>query len=352
MAGSRYELLPKALDHIEHIMTALHIVPVDPRDTPARSVAEQARFYMTPVRWRGHAVWFKASLRDAPGLTRGLIDEVKIQRAFADYEQTHRTAFDSPSYLNSGHHGPVYWLMRKYWSGSFGGEMTTSFGFSSAFVRAVTPVRLAAAAADVRRMTSFMRQRLTLERHDQGWYALDLNFYRRHFLRPALRHRLNLGWDQKTIRRIERVVADSKPFLREQARWFTHGDFYPNNMLITPPPGRRLVLFDWELAHENLPTFDSVMAWLMAWRYPRWQERFRRAARNRLPATPTTDRAWALATLSLGVRLGGFGFIRLTNSQPDRYPRLPARFRPTVRRMYNHMVRRINAALDVLDSTL
>ena len=118
--------------------------------------------------------------------------------------------------------------------------------------------------------------------------------------------------------------------------------------MLTGRSRRHLVLFDWELSHLNLIAFDSVMAWLMAWRYPAWQSRFRRSALATMRADQNAARAWHLATLSLGIRLAGFAFLRLTNGQPDRYPPLPGRHRATMLKMWHHMTGRVTDAAAAL----
>lgn len=348
---ARYRLLPKALEHIAAIVASLGIQPIDPAHTPARAARQGTRCYMTPVRWRNRVVWFKASLQDAPGLAHGLEDEITIQRAFADYERGRTMAFDSPSFLQAGRRGPVRWLLRRYWNGWYAGDMAEAFGFSPRFVRNIEPARMARVMADVRRMTPFMRRRLRLTKHDAGWYQLDWHFYRRHFLKPLLTNRLNPGWSQKTISQIDQILKQSSPWLRRETTWFTHGDFYPNNLMVTGQRRQQVVLFDWELAHLNVAPFDSVMAWLMAWRHPAWQAKFHRAVRRDLPAGAPTERAWAIASLSLGLRLAGFAYIRLTNSQPERYSPLPPKHRQTIRTMFDRMIPVVKQALVILGTS-
>lgn len=331
-----YSILPSAPASIERVLSDIGIRPQDCDFTPAVAIRQRARFYMTPVvNRRGQVAWFKATLQNGAWLRHSLREEIRVQKGFAEYERKYHPHFDSPSFIAShdNHHGFV-WLMRKYWEGMFAGDMTEWFGLSPAFFRNVSPSTMATVLHDVRSMTSFMKRRITLDQHDAGWYLLDFHYYRRHFFGPLLKSSYNPGWRRDDIDRMEELFHTNRLFFQRHARSFAHGDFYPNNIMIRPRSSRPVVLFDWELSHLNLPTFDAVMVYLHAWRRPLWQQEFRRATLRLLGNTPTTQQAWRLATLSLATRLAGFAFIRLTHSQPERYPRLPKNQRATMERVF------------------
>ncbi|MBI2985030.1 MAG: phosphotransferase [Candidatus Kerfeldbacteria bacterium] len=343
MVGRRYRLFPQALERIQATMERRQLRPVNPRRTPSLAARRYNRYYMAPVHDRRHVVWFKAGLENAPGLDRSLREEISIQRVFAAYERLHQPRFDSPSFLASGGRGRWRWLLRKYWTGAFAGDMVTHFGLSPSFCRRIRPEIMAGVVRDIRAMTPFVSARITLPIHDVGWYRLDFNYYQREFWQPFLRHPLNTAWRPADVRRLESHFRRAKVFLRHRATAFTHGDLYPNNIMVQS--GRRkIVLFDWELSHRNLPTFDAVMVWLMAWQQPTWRQVFRDACLRSLGRSADTDRAWNLAQLSLTIRLAGFCFIRLAGRQPERYPPLPSRFRPVLKKMLAAMLHRLAVA--------
>lgn len=336
MVNKPYRLIPKAIQRVEGILHDLGLEPLDRNFTPAVAAKKHQRFYMTPVHYRGTVAWFKAGLESAPGLDRGLQHESLVQKSFADFEKKYRPGFHSPSFIKAGKRGPTRWLLRKYWQGDYAGDMVTSYGLTLDFMKRVSPLRMARIVADVQSMTSFMQRRSKLHRHDAGWYLLDFRYYRKHFFSKMLRHTLNPGLQSADVDRFEHHIANRQKFLKDHSRTFAHGDLYPNNiMLVGKKPD--VVLFDWELAHWNLPGFDVVMLYLMAWQNPLWQKAFRRASLALLPRTPVTEQAWYLAMLSLSVRLSGFAFLRLTNGQPSRYPPLPAANRPIIRRLWRVM---------------
>lgn len=342
---AKYKLIPNATARINSLMAELHLRPLNPKHTPAQAIKDRARFYMGPmVKRRGQIVWFKTSLQDMVWLRRGLREEMRVQKAFADYERAHRPHFDSPSWLAGGddHHGGL-WLMRKYWQDTYAGDMDTTFGLTNAFLNRVPAKAMAAVLADVRSMSGFMTKRLTLDRHRLDWYLLDFHYYRRHFFPLWLPHKLNPGWKIADVQRLEKTLRDHHTFFNRQAKTFTHGDMYPNNIMVRGGQ-RPVVLFDWELSHLNLPTFDAVMIYLQAWRQPRWQQAFRDATLRLLGADEGAKTAWRLAMISLATRLTAFCFLRLTNGQPDRYPPLPRQYRAMLQTMYKRNLAHLQAA--------
>lgn len=339
----RYALLPRALTIIPSLLEKLQLRPNDPRFTPAVASGKQARFYMTPVQTRrGSVVWFKANLERSPALTHGLRAEIEVQRLFAAYEQHARPSFDSPSFLSAGRIGSVRWNLRRYWEGTFAGSMDLDFGYTPAFFRSVSPKVMARVLDDVRRMSGFVRRRLSLPHHALGWYRFDFQHYRRHFFGPLLKTGYS-PWTRQDVQTMERCLVENRAFLARRAMTFTHGDLYPNNILLLGGK-RRLVLFDWELAHWDLPTFDPALVYLLAWRRPAWQRAFRRETDRLLRPTATIQRAWQLTLFSLSVRLAGFCFIRLTGGQPERYPPLRRQDRPTLKRLSQGMNRELDHA--------
>lgn len=337
-----YRTIPGALDRINRLMRQRKLAPLDPTFTPTRAAKEQQRFYMTPVHDRGQVIWFKASLQNAPGLSRSLHHEITMQRSFRDYEARYHPPFLSPSFIAAGGSPDWRWLLRKYWQGDFAGSMDDSFGLTGAFVRRVSPARMAHVIASVGKMSSFMRRRLTIPVHDAGWYGLDFRYYQQHYFQHVTHHALNPGWTPAMVRRWYRYLGRSKTFLHQHATVLSHGDLYPNNiMILGTPEHTRVVLFDWELANWNLPTFDATMVWLMAWRHPKWQKSFRQSIEHRLGDSSVMRQSWNLSSLSLLTRLSAFTFLRLTGLQPERYPTLPKKHRAVMRRMWLHMSRRL-----------
>ena len=344
---AKYKLIPNAVERITGLMARLHLRPLNPKHTVAQAISDHARFYMGPaLKENGQIVWFKTSLQDMVWLRRGLREEMRVQKAFADYERTHHPHFDSPSWLAGGddHRGGL-WLMRKYWQDTYAGDMDTTFGLTNAFLRRVSAKAMAKVLADVRAMSGFMSKRLTLDHHRLDWYLLDFHYYRRHFFPQWLKHKLNPGWNKADVSGLEKVLRDHKLFFNRQAKTFTHGDMYPNNIMVRG--GRRpVVLFDWELSHLNLPTFDVVMMYLQAWRQPRWQKAFSDETIRLLGGAEMAKTAWRLSMISLATRLTAFCFLRLTNGQPDRYPPLPRQYRSVMMTMYKRNLAHLQAAND------
>lgn len=342
MVKLQYSTLPQVEKKITKVMGELGIQPVRPSETILRSISLKKRFYMLPVRYRGEVAWFKASLEAAPGLTKSLHHEIQIQKAFGDFERQFHPRFDSPSYIDAGGQGSFRWLLRKYWKGGFAGDMSTVFGYRPSVLSRISPQRFAGVLEDVANMSNFMRKRLRVYHHDVSWYLLDFRYYQRNFFISALRKKkLNPGWNPADIRRFSRHFVHAKQILKTSTRYFSHGDLYPNNvMLVGAKPS--MVLFDWELANWNLQPFDSMMVYLLAWQRPDWQKKFRSASARWMGSTATIE--WYLAQLSLATRFAGFAYARLTNTQPERYGPLPTKSRKKILAMYQHMVDQINQA--------
>ncbi len=346
------KISPRRAQQIRRLLIDLKMRPLDRRYTPEAAARRGSRYYMTPVvDHRQRSVWLKTTLHDTPWLRRSLREEIRVQKTFAAYEARHHPHFDSPSFLAAGDDRRGFiWLVRRYWTGVFAGDMTDRFGLSLMFLRRTSPLTLATVCHDVRAMTGFVRRRMKPDTHAYRWYALDLAYYQKGFFRPLLRHDLNPGWNRDTVDRLTETLANYRSFLTRQAAVFTHGDLYPNNIMFRPGARRSVVLFDWELSHFNLPTFDPVMVYLHAWRRPTWQRDFRRETLSLLGQSHTATVAWHIALLSLAMRLAGFCFVRLTNRQPDRYPSI----RPSERRVLAPLLRRnlahLEEALRVLSS--
>lgn len=345
---SRYRTLPQAETRIQRALAALRLTPVDPAVTPSRSIKHRARYYMGPMKTlQGGTVWVKAGLQSDPHLRRALREEIRIQRLFAEYERHSHPRFDSPSYV--AHHDDrrgFLWLVRRYWDGMFAGDMTDWFGFSPAFFRIVRPKTMAAIVADIGQMTKFIGGHTKLETHDAGWYLMDLHYYRREFIRPMVRHWPAPSWNSTRVEAIPEFFLRHHDFIRRHATTFTHGDMYPTNIMIRGVVRRPVVLFDWELSHLNLPTFDAVMVYLHAWRKPGWQAEFKKSFLRQLGDRPKHRLAWNIVQVSLATRLAGFCFIRLHELQPDRYPRLPRSQRATLERLYRHYLQKITDGLE------
>lgn len=345
-----YRLLPGIVEKIERTMAELQVRSVDPKRTPRAAAKKQARVYMTPViTAKGETLWFKSSLQDWAWVRETLREEIRIYRLFADYEKKAHPAFTSPTLVtkHDDRRGFV-WFLRKYWDGLSAGDMNDEFGFSDQFFRRISPTIAARALKDVRGMTGFIRRRFTPNVHQLRWYFRDWEYYRQTFWQPLLSHRLNPGWQKKDVDTLEAWLLEQRTTLSRHASVFTHGDLYPNNVMICPGTRRPLVLFDWELSHFNLPTFDAVMVYLQAWRRPAWQAPFKKQVMRDLGDSALNQRLWKIAQLSLATRLGGFAWHRLTNLLPDRYLPLPKKYRPVVTRMYAAMTRELREVLSVV----
>lgn len=335
-----YRLVPGIIDKIDRTMAGLGVRPADAAVTPAAAAKRRDRVYMAPVvTSRGATVWFKSTLQDWAWVRTTVREEIIIQRLFAAYERRHRPSFESPTYLAShdDRRGHV-WLLRKYWQALYAGDMVDEFGFSDQFFRRVSPATMARALGDIRHMTLFLRRRFHPSVHHLDWYATDWRYYRRTFWRPLLEHRLNPGWTRPHVNALEAWLIDQRRFLSRQATAFTHGDLYPNNIMIQSMARRPVVIIDWELSHLNLPTFDPSMVYLHAWRRPAWQKELRRLTLAALGNDAAAERSWRLSSLSLATRLAGFAWHRLTDFLPERYPSLRRQQVSTVRAMYERMM--------------
>ncbi|MBI3572691.1 MAG: phosphotransferase [Candidatus Kerfeldbacteria bacterium] len=338
-----YRIIPTAPDKIRQALDHLRVRPVQQHYTPEVAAQKNSRFYMTPVVGPGgRLAWFKASLQDTPWLHRSLREEILVQKTFAAYEKKYRPVFDSPSYITAAEGSRGFsWLLRKYWQGTYAGDMDDRFGMTSSFLRRVSHLTMARVFGDVRQMTPLVRKRVGPNTHGLSWYLLDFHYYRQHFFTPLLQHTLNPGWKRDDIDRMEEIFHAHRAFFRQHATVFTHGDMYPNNMMVRGQSAPRVVLFDWELSHLNLPTFDPTMVYLQAWRQPQWQERFRRQTMTLLGQPRVSETAWRLSMLSLATRLTAFCFIRLTDGQPDRYPRATPTQRTLLRSLYPKMLKHL-----------
>lgn len=344
---SAYRAINQAAKKIQQTLDTLHLAPVDPAHTPTSAIRRCQRYYMTPVRTkRGQLAWFKASLQDTRWLRQSLREEITIQKSLAQFESRHRLHFDSPSYLASlDDRRGFLWLLRKYWDGLYAGDMDDYFGLAPVFFRQVAPELMAKILHETRGMTRVVSRRHPPV-HGLGWYLFDFHYYRQHFFRHLVAATDNRSWTKDRVDRLEERLGRERGFIRRHGTVFTHGDLYPNNIMVRPSAARRVVLFDWELSHLNLPTFDPTLIYLLAWRRPDWQRRFRSSTRQLLNNDSLFDRSWEITTISLATRLAAYCYLRLNGLQPERYPKLPARYRPTIKKMYEIFMRELEKTED------
>ncbi|MBI3957080.1 MAG: phosphotransferase [Candidatus Kerfeldbacteria bacterium] len=290
----RYSTIPNAAARLTAIVRRLRLTPKHPSDTIEKWIRDERRYYMPPmVNASGTMVFFKGSLQAASELLPSLENEIQLHDAFRRLRSAPHQVFRVPTLLHSGkERRDLLWYTREYFHGRFAGTMDVDLGYRTDFLRTVTPERFVRSLAKLRRLTPALVRAVDPPVHGSYWYGLDFAFYNR-FFRSRLVYRRLVG---NALPVLSDLLARHKNDLNHAARLASHGDLYPNNLMVTSHGA--LGVFDWELLNLNNPAFDLSFALLLAWRNSRWQRRFARLSQPQLHGSRNVQQL-VLATLCL-----------------------------------------------------
>lgn len=221
---------------------------------------------------KGEKFFLKARIMKRREVLKQLKHEISVYKSLNKVSKNQKLNFLFPSILKSGKFRNIDWYLRNYREGKLAGEMMKDFGFRKNFLKNFPPKKMAEALISLQKIPAEILG-LKLYKHGGWWYLQDFNYYKQTSLKFFLASPFNQNLlTKKEIKFAENILRNNKNFLDEKASFLTHGDLYPNNILLTPD--REIVLLDWELMHLNNPSFDICFVWLLSKNDKKWQKDF------------------------------------------------------------------------------
>ena len=291
----RYGHLPKVKKKIEGVLKKLKLQPVYKKHTVDKFLRQEKRFYMPPVvhQTSDKKYFFKARLQNTDEVLHTGLKEIRFHKRIKKTAERFRSTVIIPEYEKAGvEKNGFIWFLREYLEGKFAGQMDIDFGYKTFFLKKISPRLMAKAVIRLQKSTSVIKNKVNIGYHGWGWYEADFNYYRN---KKSLQHIL-----AKEILSAEEVLKNQHFLLEKSSKILSHGDLYPNNLLITSE--NKLALFDWELVHLNNQAFDPCFIWMLAWRSPSWQKKFFKTICRQQKNKKQFRILWRLVMLSLCFR--------------------------------------------------
>lgn len=286
-----YRVLPGVERKIERTLARLGLHPSNPAESVAKWIRERRRFYMpVMVDAAGTRFFFKGRLQLTTEVLKSIRREIAFHRTLQTMAPRYRRAFLIPQYRAHGEDGSDYvWYVREFDQGTFAGIQDIDIGHTGTFLTRCGPAQFARAIETLQRLSPILIRQLRINRHGSHWYGVDFSFYES---RATLQRR-----HPRELVASRGILEEGMPLLERSARVVSHGDLYPNNILLREDD--RLVLFDWELINQNNAAFDVGFTYLLAWRRPAWQRAFLRHCKPIAQQTDAFPQLFRLVMISL-----------------------------------------------------
>ena len=287
-------------------MKKLDIVPVDPKVTIDHFVKNEKRFFMPAVHdKKGDTYFFKARLQDTHEVYRAALNEINFHKKIRPIAHQVRSHFIIPEYKKSGiekDYGFI-WFLREYQEGKFAGIMDLDIGYTDEFLKKISPDRLAKAVIAFQVLTKKVTKVIKVPKHGFNWYDTDFQYY---IQKPHLQRFL-----KEEVPFIDHFYKSQKQFIEKNSNTLSHGDFYPNNVMVNPQG--KLVLFDWELLNLNNVAFDPCFIYMLSWRRSGWRDKFLRTIYRQQKNQDRFQKLFRICVFSLSLRFVRHARLAKTN---------------------------------------
>lgn len=267
-------LLKKVDKKIQKLFKKLKIEPLEKENILGKIKSGMGRFYYGTCQDKnGKKYFLKVRVMNSREVLRQFKAEVKVYQFLNNISKKYPLEFLFPSILKAGKFEGLDWYLRDFEEGKLAGEMRDDLGYKKFFLEKCSPQRVSKALFSLQKIPKESAKDLKLYIHGGWWYEQDFNHYKRTFLKFFLKSPFNQNLLQKEeILMASKKLKENYEFLDKTALFLTHGDFYPNNLLITNKG--KLLILDWELLHLNNQCFDLCFAWLLSHRDKNWQKEF------------------------------------------------------------------------------
>jgi len=271
-----------------------------------KSIKENKGFYYDSL---NSNLFLKTAIQRRKKLKIQLKREIKMCK-FLEKKFENKIRF-FPELTDSGKYKNLFWLLEKLEKGKLSGKMENDFGMRKNFLFKISPSFF----AKLIHLYQNLRPNIS-NTHGGYWYLHDFNRYKNNFLKEFVLSKLNKNLlSQKEIKFIERILKENKKFLDKEAKYLSHGDLYPNNLMLNKE--RELIILDWGLANFNNLAFDVAFIYLMAYRLPGWQKNFLNDYLKSIKEKNKFKKLFKLSLISLTIRLAAFCYFRL-KEKPDK----------------------------------
>ncbi len=261
----QYSIIPQAKQKITKTLQQLKLSILDKDFTIGKNVKNKKRFFMPIcVDKRGKKYFFKAIFQNTDELFLALKKEIEFDENITPIISSINPHFITPGMIKKGQDQQGYvWFYREYYEENFAGFMDVDSGMTKGFLNKCSAQDFALKLFSLQKNTFKVKKTMQLHCHNYHWYKADFDYY---FYAKILQKEI-----PRELKRIKQLLRKNKILLNRNANYLTHGDLYPNNILMS---NNQLVIIDWELAHLNNQAFDSVFIWINAFRNPEWQQEF------------------------------------------------------------------------------
>ena len=262
----QYSIIPQAKEKINRTLKQWGLSVLDKDFTIEKNIKNKKRFFMPAcVDKKGKKFFLKTRFQNTEELLKALKKEIKFNKKITPIISSIEPHFITPEVIKSGQDKQGYiWFYRKYREGEFAGFMDIDSGITKDFLSKYSAREFALRLFSLQKKTSKIKKTIELHRHNSHWYKADFDYYYHTKILQKL--------IPKELKKIKLLLKKNKTLLNKNANYLTHGDFYPNNFLLSND--NQLVVIDWELVHLNNQAFDFCFIWMNAFRNSKWQQEF------------------------------------------------------------------------------
>ena len=252
----------------------------------------------------GEKAFLKVRLQKSRETIKDFKKEIVFYQIFKKRFQNKKRKILFPEIISWGKYKNLLWYLKKYQEGTLGGLMGKDFGFKSKFLKSASPNNLAEGIKDYQSIPSRLTKKLSLYSQGSWWYWQDFNFYQKTFLKKFLYSDLNQNFfKEDDLGLIKKIIKNNKKLLDKEANFLCHGDFYPNNVLLTP--SKKILILDWEKSTLNNPSLDVAFIYLNAWRDKNWQKIFLKSYLRDKRDKNKFKKLFQISLISLSIRFSG-----------------------------------------------
>ncbi len=260
------------------------------------------RFFTIVAEKNGKKVILKIRLQNNQYVARDLEREIKLYRLLRNNVSSSKILI--PDVISFGKFHNHEWYLREYQEGVLAGQMDEDHGYKKEFLKNISPQKFSDAVSAYQAIARRKLKNIKLRRQGEWWYKFDFDFYQKTFLKNFLGSELNkklLGKNDITL--INEIFEKNAKFLDNEAKYLTHGDLYPNNILMVS--SKNISLLDWGVSHLNNQAFDPAFIYLSAWRDEKWRNKFLKICLKRQKDKAKFAKLFQISLISLTVRFSG-----------------------------------------------
>lgn len=289
----QYSTIPQVEQKINKTLEKLGLSIIDKDFTIERDQKNKKRFFMPIcINKRGKKYFFKSRFQDADELLVALKREIEFNEKITPIISSINPHFVTPGIIKKGEDKQGYtWFYRECYEGKFAGAMDTDSGIKIDFLNKYSPQDFALKLFSLQKETLKIKKIIKLHCHNYHWYKADFDYY---FHTKILQKLI-----PKELKKISQLLEENKTLLNRNTDFLTHGDFYPNNILLS---NDQLVVIDWELVHLNNQAFDFAFIWLNSFRNPKWQKEFLKTYFQKVKDKTKFKKLFRIVVLTLCLR--------------------------------------------------